>query len=136
MRSDILDIVGFVEGVRLLLVNFENANNVQCEFVCNTNKIELTIQKSIALYRIVQEALNNVARHANASYVQLYISKTGRRLIVSIEDNGCGFDTSNERKTKSYGLLDIRERANLMDAKLEIASLVGKGTKIQIEVMT
>ena len=136
LRSDILDIVGFVEGVRLLLVNFENAYNVQCEFVCNTNKIELTIQKSIALYRIVQEALNNVARHANASYVQLYISKTGRRLIVSIEDNGCGFDTSNERKTKSYGLLDIRERANLMDAKLEIASLVGKGTKIQIEVMT
>lgn len=136
LRSDMLDIVGFVEGVRLLLVNFENAYNVQCEFVCNTNKIELSIQQSIALYRIVQEAINNIERHAKASFVRLNISKTGRRLNIVIEDNGQGFDTSNERKLKSYGLLDIRERANLLDAKLDIYSSLGQGTKIIIDLMT
>lgn len=136
LRSDMLDIVGFVEGIRLLLLNFENAYNVQCEFICNTNKIDLTIQQSIALYRIVQEALNNIARHANASLVRLYITKIGRRVHISVEDNGIGFDTSNERKLKSYGLLDIRERAHLLDAKLDIFSSVGNGTKITVDLVT
>lgn len=136
LRSDMLDIVGFVEGIRLLLLNFENAYNVQCEFICNTNKIDLTIQQSIALYRIVQEALNNIARHANASLVRLYITKIGRRVHISVEDNGNGFDTSNERKLKSYGLLDIRERAHLLDAKLDIYSSVGNGTKITVDLVT
>lgn len=134
LRSDMLDIVGFVEGLRLMITNFGNTHNLQCNFECNTARIELTLQQSIALYRIVQEALNNIANHAKAKTISIDIIKLGSRLIISIQDDGIGFDTDHHQSGNSFGLVDIRERAHLLGAKLRVTSEIGGGTRIYLEM--
>lgn len=85
------------------------------------------------LYRIVQEALNNVIKHAHASQVTVYLIQSGRVLLLKIQDNGVGFDV--EAKTNGLGLKTIQERAVRLNAHLSIESHIGQGTMILVEVM-
>jgi PAS domain S-box-containing protein len=88
-----------------------------------------------ALYRIAQEALTNVARHSQASHVEIILERRPDHIMLIVEDNGVGFDPSTPRAAgEGFGLLGMRERASLVGATLEIESAAGTGTTILVRI--
>jgi signal transduction histidine kinase len=87
------------------------------------------------IYRILQEAMNNIAKHGEAGCVQLALIKTGNAIELTIEDNGKGFDAeevlSRERAHRGAGLASMRERAESSGGSFAIQSMIGIGTRIQ-----
>ena len=88
------------------------------------------------IYRILQEALNNVVKHSRADLVQLALEKSDSGIELKIQDNGVGFDLAKTISLKpsqrGFGLASMRERAELSGAKFEIKSIVGEGTTIRV----
>jgi two-component system, NarL family, sensor histidine kinase UhpB len=89
---------------------------------------------SIALYRMVQEALTNIARHAQASQVCIEMQQTGSELQLSVMDNGIGFDEASIYRDGSYGLVGMRERALMLGGKLEIGSSPKGGGRVTVHL--
>ncbi|HSL06096.1 MAG TPA: ATP-binding protein, partial [Nitrospiraceae bacterium] len=88
------------------------------------------------LYRVAQESLNNVARHAAASRVDVELTGAQSELIVTITDNGVGFDSEQSRNgSHGLGLLGMKERVALVQGELLVSSTVGKGTRVQVAVL-
>jgi signal transduction histidine kinase len=92
----------------------------------------------INLYRIAQEALNNVSKHANASSVSVLLENRERGVVLIVEDNGVGFETADKAdpgdSKQGLGLLGMRERAVLIGGTIEIESETGKGTTVYVRV--
>jgi signal transduction histidine kinase len=93
--------------------------------------LELPSEMHVAAYYITQEALNNVVKHAGASQVIVQLHKELQQLILTITDNGRGFDLQQVTAT-SLGLTNIQERAQSTDAHLDITSEIGKGTRVSV----
>jgi signal transduction histidine kinase len=87
-----------------------------------------------ALYRIIQEAITNVIRHANATRIDVLIEQRGERVVVIIEDNGTGFDPATLTHPEKLGLIGMRERAEMLGGSLTIESDTGNGTNLFVEV--
>ncbi len=87
-----------------------------------------------ALFRIVQEALNNATKHSQARSVKVLLVSTPNQARVSVVDDGCGFDAARPAQGSSYGLTTMRERADAAGARLRIDSSPGEGTRVEIEV--
>jgi signal transduction histidine kinase len=87
-----------------------------------------------ALYRIVQEALNNVVRHAQATRADVLLKQRGDRIVAIVEDNGQGFDPESATGPKHLGLVGIQERAMALGGSLAIESNPGKGTALFVEI--
>jgi signal transduction histidine kinase len=98
------------------------------------SRFDLNQQQSVALFRIFQEALNNVARHAKATKVQIQLTLDDMRLIMNIADNGIGIDDQHKTKINSYGIIGMHERVFLLDGQLSISGKQGKGTIIKIDI--
>jgi len=90
----------------------------------------------LVLYRIVQEALSNVARHASASQVLVRLTRRGRTLRLLVEDDGCGFDVEATKhpRESGLGLFGMEERLALVGGTLRVESTVGGGTRVSAEV--
>src|SRR5262249_39333087 len=84
------------------------------------------------LFRIVQESLTNIVRHANATHVDIILELEKDRLRLEIRDNGVGFDQAQMKDPYSLGLLGMRERALLLDGQFEIWGSPGKGTRVSV----
>ncbi len=97
-------------------------------------EVKLSADSGRHVYRIVQEALSNVVRHASARAVTLELSHDAGNFIVRIEDDGRGFDPAGVKDPRAVGLVGMRERAKLIGARLELGSAPGKGTRITLEV--
>jgi signal transduction histidine kinase len=89
---------------------------------------------AIALYRIVQEALTNVARHAHATEVQIEMREDGTDLVLSIHDNGVGFPDRSVRHEGRFGLLGIRERAYMLGGRLQVDNPPGGGGRLTVRL--
>jgi signal transduction histidine kinase len=91
----------------------------------------------LVLYRIVQEALSNVAKHAKASQVLVRLSRKGRALRLLVEDDGCGFDVEATRHSREsgLGLFGMEERLALVGGTLRVESVVGEGTRVSADVL-
>jgi signal transduction histidine kinase len=91
----------------------------------------LTSEVETMMYRLAQEALNNVAKHARANHVDVVLERSAESMSVIIEDNGVGFDVANaEAAGRGLGLIGMRERAALVGAELQIESTPGRGTTV------
>ncbi|MEI8272227.1 MAG: PAS domain S-box protein, partial [Paludibacter sp.] len=134
LRPEVLDMIGFVEAVKQHLNNFQERTKINCSFETNTSKLELNSEQSVALFRIVQEALNNVSKHSRATEVNINFTQINEELILSIEDNGIGFNQNETVRTQSYGLIGIRERVLLLDGELTLNSVKGNGTKLIVSI--
>ena len=86
------------------------------------------------MFRIVQESLTNVAKHAKASRVEVVIGAEHDAITVTVRDDGVGFSTSDPRKPQSYGLLGVRERAYLLGGETRIISAPDGGTEIEVRL--
>ena len=87
-----------------------------------------------ALYRVVQEAMTNVARHARATRVDVLAERRGDRVLVMVEDDGVGFEPDRVQRGDHFGLLGMRERAEALGGTLTVESAPGAGTTIVVEV--
>lgn len=94
----------------------------------------LTPEAELALYRIVQEALSNVARHSSADRVRISVGRVDRTVVVSIEDNGRGFAVRDEMSSRGLGLFGMQERAAYVGGNVEIESEPGRGTRIRATI--
>jgi two-component system, NarL family, sensor kinase len=88
---------------------------------------------SVTLYRVIQELLNNVIKHAGATKVLVQTTKEGNKLFITVEDDGKGFDTALRSEANGIGWINIRNRLDYLKAKLDVQSALGKGTSINIE---
>lgn len=129
-------------GLRLTLQNFvkewSGYTGVKAEFhTSGLGKAQLTDEIETNLYRIAQEALNNINKHARSTAVSVLLEKRRENLVLIIEDNGIGFDVDKSRRrkgAKGLGLVGMRERAKIIGGELEIESEKGKGTTIYVRV--
>ncbi len=134
LRPGVLDRLGLVAGLEWLLNEFERRSGIATSLAAEGVEDKVDADISTALFRITQEALTNVARHAGATAVAAQLSGTARDLRLRIEDNGCGFDSSAEPPTLSLGLLGMKERARRLGGTFDIASVPGKGTELQVAI--
>jgi two-component system sensor histidine kinase DegS len=117
-----------------LLHDYEKRSRTTLHFTYNINEKELKNAHSIGLYRIVQESLNNIAKHANANNIYINFEKVQDKLVLTIRDDGSGFDKNQNKKEKSFGLLGIQERVIMMNGLYEINSEINKGTEIIVKI--
>ncbi len=94
----------------------------------------LSIEQELHLYRIVQEALANVARHARAGHVTVRLARKGHRVAITVRDDGLGFDAAAQPKGAGIGLVTMRERASLLGAELVIRARPGHGTEVNVDL--
>lgn len=88
----------------------------------------------MTLFRIVQEALTNVVRHAEANVVSIVLSATGEAIVLTVEDDGKGIGKAAADRSDSLGILGMRERAMLVDGSLSIEGAPGQGTRVSVRV--
>lgn len=135
LHPAMLDDLGLISALRWEIDRYEQRTGLTVHFKADLGDLTLRPEVEITIYRIITEALTNTARHAQASEVRVTLHLEDQELVISVEDNGLGFDAKawfNEPgERESLGLVSMRERANLLDGRLEIISQPGQGTKIE-----
>ena len=134
LRPDVLELVGFQEAARMFTAEFTERYHIQCSFTSPTPEVKLDSQRSIALFRILQEALTNIAKHANATEVEVVVSIVDDKFIMKIADNGVGLDEKKQIRQDSYGLIGMKERVYLLEGKLTVSGKPGVGTTVFVEM--
>lgn len=126
--------LGIVSALEWLAEDFMKRTGVACRLHRMEHSITLGGDREVAVFRIVQESLTNVARYAAASHVKLSLAEELGGVCVTVEDNGNGFDPDALPRGKSFGLLGIKERALMLGGRLEIQSAPGKGTVVRVHI--
>lgn len=134
LRPRALDEGGLFFALQGLQRDFSRRHGIDCELLANEDQLILDDARSTAIYRIVQESLTNVARHAKASEVQICFTRDAEKLQVTIADNGQGIETQDKRKSGSLGLVGIRERVKALGGEFAIESQAQSGTKLHVWV--
>jgi len=134
LRPLMLDDLGLVAACEWLAHNFQQRTGTPCELVLGTGDLDLPDPYATAVFRVMQESLTNVAKHAEASQVEATLERTGDAVTLTVRDNGCGFDTAAPRKHGSYGMVGLRERAYLLGGEIRIESAPGAGTQMEMRI--
>lgn len=133
LRPGVLDTLGLVDALEWYALDFERRTEISCTF----DPIDVpavTDSLATAAYRIAQEALTNVARHAGAGRVHLALAAENGNLLLSVADDGCGFNTAVLTETQALGVAGMRERAALVGGFVDVSSRVGEGTRVEFRV--
>lgn len=133
LRPLMLDDLGLAPAAEWLVQNFMEHTGIRCELTVAMPELELQEPYATAMFRILQEALTNAARHAHATLIKIILAQTGGDIYLSVRDNGCGFVTSTV-SNDSYGLMGMRERIYLLDGEIKIDSEPGQGTIIDVHI--
>ncbi len=134
LRPGVLDDLGLIDALEWLANDFEKRTQTSCVFKpSNVSKVLDSVDNSIstAIYRITQEALTNITRHAEAGSVQINLANAYNHLVLTIVDDGKGFETSDEGKFEGLGLVGMQERVNLIGGEFTIQSTIGEGTTVK-----
>lgn len=134
LRPSIIEDLGLIAALEWQSEDFERRTEITTKFYSNVSEIKLPQAYSIGLFRIFQESLTNVAKHAEAREVIAELINENGFLIMTISDNGKGFNTDSVGGKKSLGLLGMRERTLLMNGQYEINSRPGEGTVVKVSV--
>ena len=134
LRPGILDDLGLAEAIEWQTVDFQSRTGVKCKL--NLDLVDTVFEKehSTAIFRIVQEALTNVWRHANATMVSISLKKKSGELRLEVKDNGKGIPKKKISHPKSFGLMGIRERAHVLGGKSNIKAARNKGTTVTVTI--
>jgi two-component system sensor histidine kinase NreB len=131
LRPSVLDDLGVVPAIRTYIENFSLHYGIHVKFKCDMRK-RLEADEETTIYRVIQEALTNVAKYADVSEANVVLSETDEHIEVRIEDKGKGF--IRDRNVKGVGLFSIEERARGIEGKVDILSNPGMGTKVTLYV--
>ena len=132
LRPSLLDNLGLVSALEWQSREFEKNFGIHCIFESLLTEPQFSTQQSNALFRIYQEALTNIARHAHASQVDAVLSQEGDRFVLEIRDNGKGLRKEDMAGKKTLGLEGMHERALMIEGDFRIESAPGQGTYIHI----
>ncbi|CAH0344862.1 sensor histidine kinase [Bacillus sp. CECT 9360] len=134
LRPMALDDLGLIPTLKKYLQTTEEYNNgIDLEFTNLGEEKRLPSEMEVALFRLIQEAVQNALKHAEPSYIHVKLSMTKELITVSVKDDGKGFDSSME-KEGSFGLMGMKERVELLDGEMTIISHPGAGTIVTIKV--
>ena len=137
LRPPELDDYGLVAALRWYAGGFAARNQIETQLPSDDLDPRPSGQVEIALFRIAQEALTNIAKHAQASQVVINLSQGAGILRMTIADDGIGFNPLaqiSDRGRKSWGLLNLKERAESIGGQMQIESQLGSGTRLTVEV--
>lgn len=134
LRPMALDDLGLIPTLKKYLQTIEEYNNgIDLQFTNLGEEKRLPSEMEVALFRLIQEAVQNALKHAEPSYIHVKLAMTKELITVSVKDDGKGFDSSME-KEGSFGLMGMKERVELLDGEMKIASHLGAGTLVTIKV--
>jgi signal transduction histidine kinase len=137
LRPTVLDDLGLIPALHTFMKGFRKQTGMQVSLSAFADVEQLTGERRTVLYRIAQESLNNVSRHARASRVHVKIQRFDDTIYMTIKDNGQGFRadyTLHSKKNKRLGLLGMRERLDMVGGRFAVTSAPGKGTCVLAEI--
>ncbi|MBC3880206.1 PAS domain-containing sensor histidine kinase [Undibacterium sp. LX40W] len=134
LRPRALDEGGLFFALQTLQKEFSQRHGVHCDLIADEEQLILNDEKSTAIFRIVQESLTNVARHAKANHVKISFERDDNSLYLRIKDDGRGIEEGAMNKTRSFGLVGMRERIKALNGSFQLESAVGKGTQIDVKI--
>lgn len=134
LRPSILDDLGLMEAIEWQAEQFEARTGIQCRCDCALQDDGLGEREATAVFRIFQEALTNILRHAQATRVEIVMEEEGGAFVLKVADNGRGITDAEKLSRGSVGILGMRERAHLIGAEVEIDGETGVGTTLQVRV--
>ena len=134
LRPRALDDLGLAAALERMAYEWQTRYKVSIDLVITLGDLRLQENVETALYRIIQEALTNTVRHAQACSVSILIERRNGSVIAVIEDDGLGFEVSKLPGEHHLGLLGMRERAELLGGRLTIESNPGQGTSVYVEI--
>ena len=133
LMPPVLEAFGIEQGLMNLCKDTETNTGIEIIFTCENLPASFDQRKQIYLYRIAQEAINNITKHSEADKATISISSCENCISLNIADNGKGFDT-DKHDSKGNGIMNIRERVQLLKGECRIYSSAGEGTRINIEI--
>jgi PAS domain S-box-containing protein len=134
LRPGLLDHIGLEAAVEWQLQEFQKRTEIGCTMISTLNEDTLDDAITTTAFRILQEALTNVSRHAQASLVEVTLKKTAAELLMHVHDNGRGIRENELNDPRAIGLLGMRERARILDGKVEIRGNLDKGTSLFLQL--
>lgn len=134
LRPSLLDDMGLVPAMEWHLKEFEKRASVKTQFKMPSKELSLPDAVKTGLFRIFQESLTNVARHANAKKVDINLQVEKGKILLSIKDDGKGFEMEKAKAKKTLGILGMQERSFMMGGNYEVKSKPGKGTNVIVSV--
>lgn len=134
LRPTILDDLGLAAAVEWQAQEFQDRTRIKCRFDFGACEVNLDPERATAAFRILQEALTNVARHADATEVDICLKEKGPNLSLTVHDNGKGIEREKIEGMDTFGILGMRERALLLGGQLKIRGGQGKGTTVSLQI--
>ncbi len=132
--SDHLSKTGILKALEIEVERLNKTGEFVARFFTDINEMEITNDKAVILYRMVQEILNNCIKHSRAKHIDLIIHNQENKYILAINDDGVGFTMDQAGSNVSAGLTNLQNRAQLIQANLQINSVPGKGTQVSISL--
>jgi len=134
LRPGILDDLGLAAALEWQAHEFERRTGIRCRVTSRVTEASFHQDLNTAFFRIFQETLTNVIRHAHATRVDVTLKEEEGHLLMEVKDNGRGISTDEITNTKSIGLLGMRERAALLGGELSISGQTGQGTIVTVKI--
>lgn len=125
--------IGLVDAMQSLAMQFQKTGKYQIHFRNDAYDFDVDEEKGLIIFRVVQEVLNNITKHAKASEILISLTDHDGTQLILIRDDGVGFDAGQERKS-GIGLKNIRDRIGLIGGELSIQSEIGRGTEVKISL--
>ena len=132
LRPLMLDDLGLAAATDWLVQSFSQRTGIACSLEAEEPDLDLQDPYATAVFRVLQESLTNIAKHAGATKVSVRVERRDDRIALEVRDNGRGFSTAEPAKPGSYGLLGLRERASLLGGEVSIDSVPGRGTTMRL----
>jgi signal transduction histidine kinase len=129
-----LDDLGLDAAVDWLAADCAAQSGLQVNVHCGSLPEDMSDAMKTAAYRMVQEALTNVRRHAQAQRVDIYLQCSDEHLMIRVIDDGVGVDVADGKKIGSYGLVGMRERARQLGGNLTISNMLDRGCKVELRI--
>ena len=134
LRPGVLDDLGLMAAVEWQAEEFQSRTGIKCEVSSKPTDVVLDQDLATQIFRIFQEALTNVSRHANATRVKISLEERAGKLVLKVSDNGKGITQEQITNPKSFGLMGISERARSQRGKAKISGIKGKGTTVTVTI--
>jgi signal transduction histidine kinase len=134
LRPAVLDDFGLLAAMEWQLGEFQQRAGVETRWTSSAGEVELDRDAAAAVFRVFQESLTNIARHAQATRVSVTVTVSGEALAFEVADNGRGITPEQFRNNKSLGVAGMRERLRLLGGELQIVGQPGQGTTVSVRV--
>jgi signal transduction histidine kinase len=134
LRPGMLDDLGLVPAMEWQLQEFQKRSGIRCRFTSDLEEVALDAEETTVLFRILQETLTNVARHASATRVEVSLDEEQGYVRLQVRDNGRGITAGEVEGSRSFGLLGMRERVLLRSGDFSIQGTPGQGTTVVIKL--